>query len=568
MKRRKFLKDATGTSLTLGSIWMFGNTFANTSATPHIASPVVTDSPWRLSADLFSSNLVPSMKLAGQNLIHSLSPEHNYTPYWQMRINPDKRAAFNMWWPQHNIGRWWDAMLRLEHTLGIKIPEREEQAMLANAKRFFDNPDHLCFQPLDFEEEIFPMELHSLREGLLCLDSLVRYRKNGWAKDKGHKMLQTIERIANDDCSWDLTKLDYYQRCNGRALDFLTGAVETNGRLIEALVWFYESTGDPVAFKLAKKFSEWHYEHTTNADGTIRTAEPDHAHSYVGTLRGLLLYGKLTKQRKYIDRVAASYMTTVMGHVVKESGFTSHDLGQEKRGETTTPGDAAQLGLWLAMEGYGGDFLDAAERCVRARLLPCQITEALQLRPQKDEKSDRFFNLSQRSVGAYGGMHTLQHGGKMCTTDITSAVLHSLLDVYRHIVVKDPNMTFVLFHFEFADDDIEVKVTHQKERTLEIRHRRKMPLMVRIPRWVDRAALTFEQGGIRREPAFAGDFLVVEGGGDSDSPTKISFPLPQRTIFEKTDGVNFEIRWSGDTIVGISPNVEHFPFYPDLRHEK
>ena len=91
--------------------------------------------------------LEQSLRLAGQNLLGILNPEDNYLPYWQLAVGPDYKASLSRWWPAHNIGRWWDAMLRLEEAIGFEIPKAIEAAMLKNVRRFFDNPDHICLNP-------------------------------------------------------------------------------------------------------------------------------------------------------------------------------------------------------------------------------------------------------------------------------------------------------------------------------------------------------------------------------------------------------------------------------------
>ena len=47
----------------------------------------------------------------------------------------------------------------------------------------------------------------------------------------------------------------------------------------------------------------------------------------------------------------------------------------DNRGETASPGDAAQLALWLATRHGFTEYLDDVERIVRARILPSQVTE-------------------------------------------------------------------------------------------------------------------------------------------------------------------------------------------------
>ena len=86
-------------------------------------------------------DLKRSMELAGRNLVANLCPTRNYLPYWAIEIDSGYGARARFTWPQHNVGRWWDAMLRLEAATGFRIPPDREAAMLGNLHSFFDNPD-------------------------------------------------------------------------------------------------------------------------------------------------------------------------------------------------------------------------------------------------------------------------------------------------------------------------------------------------------------------------------------------------------------------------------------------
>ena len=61
------------------------------------------------------------MDLAGEHLLAALNPNENYLPYFIMKISRDYKATYEFTWPAHNIGRWLDAMLRLENATGFVI---------------------------------------------------------------------------------------------------------------------------------------------------------------------------------------------------------------------------------------------------------------------------------------------------------------------------------------------------------------------------------------------------------------------------------------------------------------
>ncbi len=315
------------------------------------------------------------MNLAGQHLLKVLCPQKRLLPYWNLATSPDYTGAFEFAFPAHNIGRWWDAVLRLEQTTGFEIPSKIEETMLRNLRLFFDNPDQLCFAPREIWGNSF--DLHSIRESTLALNALVRYRDNRWARQQGHRLFQTLLKWTDEEANWHVGESDYLKKRPHIPLDMAEcwGPAGTTGRAIEAIVWFYEATGDDLALKVAERFARNHFRKTVRIDGKL-TREWDkdlleiqklrHTHSYLGTLRGLIQFGELANQCKYIDAVSATYRVT-MPLMIKPSGWMCHDLLQELDGDPAFAGDVAQLALWLAENGEP-DRLDDAERIVRCRL--------------------------------------------------------------------------------------------------------------------------------------------------------------------------------------------------------
>jgi hypothetical protein len=499
-----------------------------------------------------------SVNLAGEHLLKALSPQNGYLPYWCIDMKP---AAYRFLWPAHNIGRWWDAMLRLKDATGFVIPSKLEDAMLKNVYTFFNNPDHLCIEPISDYMGFDKIELHSLREGLLALYALVRYRNNKWAADMGHQMLETVNMIYRDDGSWDLEKLNWSRKIKDK-MDRHFDPTGSHGRMIEAIIRFYQATGDELALRTAERFARYHMENSTSSDGKINyTSKPDHTHSYFGTLRGLLLFGELTRQRKYIDRVEVTYRVTVR-RLVKQSGFVTHDLKDEKGGEITSPGDAAQIALWLARHGYT-EYLDDAERIVRSRILPSQIVEDPGLTPKKDDGADEHNNLGERAIGAYGGCHMFPHAGKHPVTDVTAAALHSLVDIYNHIVVNTPVGLAIQFHFDYQDKRIKVVCKRKIDARITITSKTNGNILIRIPGWTPKESITLTVNGKRVVPLDFGIFVCIPG---SLLPGEIvlRYALPERKVVEHAGGKDYIFLWRGDEILGVTPNNRSLPFYQTL----
>jgi hypothetical protein len=511
-------------------------------------------------------NIKGSLRLAGDHLLAILDPERNGLPYWQVTVGPDYRAEMKNWWPAHNLGRWWDAILRLEAAIGFEIPGPVEAAMRENTRRFFDNPDAICLNPepdplhphADREAPLW--DLHSLREGLLALNALARWRNDGRAAETGGRMVRSVADKLRDDGSWDLGRFDAF-RNRGKDVIHNLDPCDTHGRMLEALVWFYETTGDLEAFRLADRLAEYHFAHTLSPGGEVPdTARADHTHSYLGTLRGLLLYGRLTRRREFVEGVERAYRANVP-RVVHESGYTSHNMAEESFGETTSPGDAAQLALWLALSGQA-DRLDDAERLARARLLPSQILDTPPLIVQEDGR-DCHRDVGRRILGAYGGCHFHPHGGKTAVTDVTAAGVHSLVDLYLHTAVTGDAGLEVFFHFDYEDDRVRVRSRRDARAELSVTPKTDGPLAIRVPRWTPPESVVLKVGGERVMPVFAGAFART-GRVDAGDTVTLEYALPERRSRETGLGAEYDLLWRGDEVAGVRPNTNFYPFYPDI----
>ena len=515
------------------------------------------------------NTLKQSMELAGTNLLSSLIPADDYLPLWSVTIDSDMRASCSRRWPEHNIGRWWDAILRLEAATGFAIPGEMEEAMVRHLGACLDNPLSVCGST-DASKNCF--DDHSQREILLALAALVRSRDSDWAAGAGHEMITALDRFIGDDGQWDRVLMNGVAAQGGRHVDVGQGDSETNesgstpgveltsshGRMIEGLLEFYTASGDNDALRLVTRLAEWHLENSTRPDGTVpETRAYIHTHSLCGTFRGLLMYGQLSRQHEYMDRVAKSYARTVRTRV-KQSGFISHDWGKEHRGETTSPGDAAQLALWLAQIGYT-EFLDDAERIVRARILPSQITSPLGLQPAEGEEISA--NLDALAMGAFGGMHTHPHGGILPTTDITAADLHTLCDIYTHVVEETDAGLVVNFHLDCENDFARVETRRGDDGRIVITPKVRRPVLIRIPSWTPAESVELRVNGRPVDRARSGHFLTVSAP-DPPGQIEVRYDLPVQTVMEQIDGEDFSITWRGDDVIGVSPNADFLPFYP------
>ncbi len=130
-------------------------------------------------------NLQERMELAGQCLLAWLDPEKEFLPVGGYEV-------------AHNVGRWWDAVLRLEDFIGFVIPAELEGAMLRNLQRLTDNPDGLLMNRTNTPRitDKAKINSHNFREAFMAFNVLVRYRQSAWARRGGHHLLETMTGVC------------------------------------------------------------------------------------------------------------------------------------------------------------------------------------------------------------------------------------------------------------------------------------------------------------------------------------------------------------------------------------
>ena len=499
-----------------------------------------------------SWSLKESAELGGRAMLAWLDPQDNYMP-----ISGYK--------PSHDVGRWWDAMLRLEQSTGFSIPAAIEAAMLDNLKRLTDNPDALlvCEPKGRYEHEINP---HNLRETMLAYHALVRWRDNDWARQHGHIFLQSLDHAFREDGHYDASRLGmagtvplwnsrFHAEEENSAGWF--DATQTTGRCIEAVVWFYEATGDELALRLADRIARHHLRMIADDNGEARPEffTPEHFghnHSYMGTLRGLFLFGRLTGQRHYMDAVTKIYRHSIWQRNISSDGWTSHDLGMtnswsqnkfgEKQYESASPGDIAQLALWMAVHDHQTDLLDDVERILRSSLLPAQITGDDVGAPAR--KGD--MTIGENWIGGWGCQFERQI--KDLIYDVLAAVVHSLSDLYTHTTVQDHRGISLLWHFDYEDEQLCVTHSLADEAVVCVVPKTDAPLRIRIPAWAD--SLRISVGGREINPPHLGDFIYLDGESlKNRAPVELRYGLPARTTEEKYGLTTWRLSWRGDVVV-------------------
>ncbi|MBR6426276.1 MAG: hypothetical protein IKS28_00465 [Clostridia bacterium] len=524
-----------------------------------------------------NQDLKTSLELGAKNVVNLVSKENHYRPYWSLEIDDDNRAFSHIGWVGHNFGRWWDAAMRLESTLpDFVIPAEIEAGMLNTAHEFFSQPDVLGFQPYPRsnaanEQEI---ELHSIREWILCLLALIKFRKNRWAAETAHRLCLTLDKIfrvpemppepgSGDEYQyWDLSKLAY-SKVNPTPKFNHGYPIFTFCRAMAPLCWLYEATGDEIMFDLANRFMEVEMRDIFMPDGTIRDVTPyRHMHSTCGAVEGLIAYGRMTGRRDVIERAYAAYKKELLP-MVSRSGFCTHGISYYDAGDPASTADVAQIALWLFQEGYT-EFADLPEHLLRCRVFPAQISEPFDpplTAMEPDSTEEKFQNLNERCIGGFN-IYLHPTGGKGNTTDVTCSCMHSLVELYRHAVTDRGAFYEIFLHFDRDESGLRVRVRYDDAAEVRISTDKPKAVHIRVPEWAKK--VRFEVDGNEITPLRCGIWAHIPPQV-SGAQIVMRYDLPDETYEENVrNGETFVYLFKGDRIVGVKPNPYKRGFYETL----
>ena len=125
--------------------------------------------------------IIKTLTRAARHLNNVLNHDRQCLPYWMMAVTGEGLAEFEdrRYCSGHSLGRWWNAILRLEDSFGCQISADIETIMLQHAWDMSDNPAGI------FLEDIQPDDpatwyIHSYRETMLAFAMIARY----WDDDR------------------------------------------------------------------------------------------------------------------------------------------------------------------------------------------------------------------------------------------------------------------------------------------------------------------------------------------------------------------------------------------------
>ena len=461
----------------------------------------------------------------------------------------------------HNTGRWCEAALLMQHTTGMAIPERMERAVGLHLRAFTNNPYGLL---LNDPETLGSGRLnyHNLREALLSYAACIEYRNSRWAVACAEKLLDTINRRffektlsdeeicqATGTCiSPDPMLVPPPDDVYGDA-DYTT----TIGRAIEGMYRYWKLTQSPLALEVMQKTVAFHRTHTLCADGSTPAWMKDsfhvgHNHSYLGTLRGLLLYALEFHDMDLIQTIFQTYKTSIPKYNCDATGFAPHDLAKlsfpdtfgDPQGDPASCADAIYIAFLLATQGGHPELLDDAERWMRCRLFHSQID-------------------SEKGYGAWGIY--LTYWGQGNIIDVFASIASTLCRIYDSMIEERGQDVYIHLLFSANHSSLCVQAERDDRQHIRIIPNCAKNIHLRIPAWAPEESIHIADHTGRpivfhREGMY---IIIPENTVEIGKAIDAAFDLPTYETTTQTwiSRQKFSLKWKGDAITEItSPQTE------------
>ncbi len=354
-------------------------------------------------------NLESAIKEGAYHLTRNFDSERNDLPWFEVRLEKNKPSYlfhFESLDEPHAPGRALDAMLAAETMTSFKT---SDDVIKKYKKAMFRSIDALDRLPgiinSEGKRQVF---FHNFRETLLAYNALYRYRRDKKAYELANEMIDILLYLENGKGYWDSERIKAYREKTGNP-DFIENNDPSNsaGRLIYALLKWYETTGDEKAYKLAGRFSDYALKESYDENGNFTDRVEFHVHSITSTFFGICDY-ELTKKEKNkinISRLEKIFKKSILP-LSSLSGWVKELKDRPKLiGEVNCTGDIIQAMIALYRLTNKTEYLSRAEKAIRGHLLPSQVfpedlPEDLVIQAENPDEEHK--NVAQRLRGGFG----------------------------------------------------------------------------------------------------------------------------------------------------------------------
>lgn len=421
-------------------------------------------SEFKKYVEINNSNIELTIKEGLRPMQHLFDSKHDNLPFFE---NMMAGGAFfgNSHHPTYSVshipGRWLNALLNAEDTLGVKIDETAIEnlrrwAYISVEKAGIGLP--ACIDTNTFDV-IGQCDLHNLREVMHAYYALVKYRKDEKALSLAMTVIETVDKYFDfDNCRFNQ---ELYKQETGGTITANYPFPLSFGRYIGPLVKLYKACGCEQALKQAIKLKDTCFKFILNENGDYDPVTfGNHTHSTTAMISSLAQLGELLGDMEILDRVK-KFLENGMKHIALDFGWCLEVYDRDNfRGEVNNTSDIMEACLILGKAGFT-EYFARAERILRAHFLPSQLLDTHFIPEMTDPGDEKTYMIHELSKGAFGFPYPYGHEyepGSMISFnwDIVGGAVGGLCEAYRSIVTKKDGFINVNLLFDYKDDDIEI----------------------------------------------------------------------------------------------------------------
>ncbi|GAA3534543.1 hypothetical protein GCM10022419_012490 [Nonomuraea rosea] len=493
------------------------------------------------------------------------------------------------WGSSH--GRLLDACLLARHMTGKNTWREVERGFRTRLTGFF-GADGLSYR-LARPEVGWPANANLIDQRAVLLSLTTWFVSDGdpEAKRLVDRHVAALKRIAIKERDvWFYPASEYtpdgWPSPNAVALHLAPDPASFSGRLIMPLLRYHQATGNEDALELCGWFARLivHKSGVYNEDGSFNAARAyrsGHFHTRLGTLEGLARYAAHTGDHELTAFARRSY-DWALGQATA-FGWTPGDLSDQRyEHESCSLVDLIGTGITLARSGHTA-YWGVVERFLRNHLAESQLLDLSWVESAPDASGDEpgwttHVRVGERVLGAFAGYGAPNDYvcdvelGRGHTADVQACCVGSgvrgLFWGWNSIVTGDERTVSVNLLLTRATRQVTVlsHLPHEGRVDLEV-HEDLGELRLRVPSWAGYAKIRVTRDGGSgsfdgtQAGAWAPDgYLSIRAPRRGERVT-VTFPVPESTSTEVAAGREYQVRWRGDDVIGISPEGTARPMY-------
>ena len=523
--------------------------------------------------------------LAVENMFNTLDERQAYLPFFHYElIQQPTRLQHGPFDSPHVVGRYLDALGCCAAI--IDLPDRPD-VYEALARQIYQSlerhPSGLPWNaPTPWQPNMAVM--HNCREVILGLLALWNWRADPRAAP-------ALRRL----CTAILTAIGDGARFPGECLGpdgwttafsgILAPPPATTGRMIRPLVQYYRQSDDKVALELARRFATDNLETAFRADGTIATEAGTHMHSITGTITGLIEYGSLVGDDRFVEGARLAYdngmrpFRSSYGWVkefrwapwleepLAAAGYAGFDIN---RGEANNTGDLIEAALLLGKLGYAGYYEDA-DRMLRNHLLASQVVDTSWVQEATGiENSDetRYGDVAQRARGGFcfgspKDLISYPEEAYQVNADLVGGSTQAICEAWDSIAEVDETSVQIQLLYTKRDSAMALTCPPPGTEPITIQLNSAEKLRLRIPSWARPSDVRYAISGSARISAATAidDGYLALTDLEPGAEIKVWLPTRRETISEVVGGQRYDIEWHNDTVTRINPPARFRALY-------